>query len=143
MLVRCIKNKFADFEEGPLKNSLRKVIHMDEHEEVGLKVGRTYIVYSINLNFLIENMPFYYICDDEQSPYPVPKAASFFEIIDSKPSQYWSFIFESGARGRYGLFLPEWANDQGFYERLVDGEQKEKEIFLRYKKQLESEIRFD
>ena len=139
MIVQCIKNKLANFGEGVLKHSLRKVIHLDDHEDVGIKVGQLYKVYGINLNFFIENMPFYYICEDEHSSYPVPIAAVFFEIIDSKPSKYWNFVFEPGLTGRFGFFLPEWARDQRYYERLVDGGQKEEDTFVQYKKLIEDE----
>ncbi len=137
MIVKCVKNKLADFEEGPFKASLRKFIHLDENEDIGIKVGFLYTVYGVNLNFFMERMPFYYICEDGRHSYPVPKSAVFFEIVDSKLSKYWRFVFNQNQQ--HGLFLPEWSHDEGFYERLVDGNQKEEAIFSRYKKLIEVE----
>ena len=88
MIVKCIKNKLADFEEGPLKTSLRKVLHLDENEDIGIRIGNLYTVYGVNLNFLIDGIPFYYICENEHSLYPVPKSAVFFETIDSRLSKH-------------------------------------------------------
>lgn len=137
MIVKCVKNRLAHFEEGPLKASLRKIIHLDENEDIGIKIGGQYTVYGINLNFFIDGMPFYYICEDERSSYPVPISAAFFETIDSRVSKNWRFVFNQDQR--HGLFLPEWADDEGFYERLVDGNQKEEIIFSRYKKLIDDE----
>jgi hypothetical protein len=137
MIVRCIRNKLADFEEGPLKDSLKEVVHLDESEDIGLKIGDLYTVYGVNLDFLVEGMPFYYICESSDSSYPVPMSAAFFEIIDSRLSKHWIFSFDQNQT--YGLFSPEWANNSGFYERLVDGNQNEEAIFSNYKKLMESE----
>ena len=31
----------------------------------------------------------YFVFEDEEDPYPVPRPAPFFEIIDPKPSAEW------------------------------------------------------
>ena len=137
MIIKCVKNKLADFEEGPLKASLKKLIHLDENEDIGIRIGSLYTVYAINLNFFMEGMPFYYICEDGVLDYPVPKAAVFFEIVDSKLSRHWRFVFNQNQQ--HGLFLDEWVKGEGFYERLVEGNQKEEAIFLKYKKIIDDE----
>ncbi len=137
MIVKCIKRKLADVEDGRVRESLEKVVHLEENEDVGLKIGETYTVYGINLNFFIENMPFYYVCEDNQASYPVPKAAVFFEVVESTLSKHWRFVFELNSS--YGLFLPEWASDQGFYERIVDENQHEISLFREYRKIMDDE----
>ncbi len=136
MLVKCVKNRLADFEDGPLKDSLRKVLHLDENEDIGIRIGSQYTVYGINLNFFIEAMPFYYVCEDGNSTYPVPKSALFFEPVDSRLSKHWRFVFNEN---QYGLFLSEWATDEAFYENLVNGNKKEEALFSKYKKLMDDE----
>ncbi len=128
-----------DFEEGELKSSLQEIIHLDEHETLGINVGQNYTVYGIDFNFFIHEMPFYYICEEKNSDYPVPCAAVFFEIIDAKPSAYWNFVFERNEDHRSALLFSEWAKSKEFYERLVDGEDSEQILFHRYKALLDSE----
>lgn len=141
MIVKCIKNKLADFEEGDLKAALRKVIHLEEDEDIGFEINRNYVVYGLNLNFLVGNFPFYYVCENEESMYPIPVAAVFFEIVDSRLSKYWQFVFESNDDYRSELVFSEWASDKTFYEKIVDGSENEEAIFSKYKTLLENEFK--
>jgi hypothetical protein len=140
MKVRCIKNKLRDFEEGPLKNSLKEVIHLDEDEEISLTVGAIYTVYGMTFNFHDGMVPFYYICNDTDLPYATPKAAVFFEVVDPRPSQFWEFIFDYSKNQEIGFNFPEWIKEKFFYSNLLDGEAREKEIFLKYKKLMDDEF---
>lgn len=141
MKVKCIKNKLADFEEGPLKESLKKIIHLDEDIDIGLEVGAVYTVYGISFSFSDGTLPYYYICDFENANYPVPNAAVFFEVVDPRPSQYWEFIFNCPYnKQEVGFNFPEWWRNEYFYSNLLDGEPKEEAIFLKYKKLMDEEF---
>jgi hypothetical protein len=84
--------------------------------------------------------PWYYICDENFTYYPVWKP-SMFEISDGTLPSCWRVGFHSLGSDQDKMFLiafPEWVNDQYFYDKLTDGETKEVQIFLSYRKLFET-----
>ena len=78
----------------------------------------------------------YCISDEDYNYYPRWNPSVFFEITDAHLSRYWIFSFQSDDKTQKEPFIgfPEWANDEYYYSRLIDGDHSEREIFQEYKK---------
>lgn len=101
--------------------------------ELDLVIGKEYIVYGIEFR---DNCPWLYICTDEKDEYPVPLAADFFHITDTRLSAHWQLNFKAlgNGRNRSQLVFFEWATDRNFYEKLISGDATAEATFEKYKK---------
>lgn len=133
MTVKCIRKYWKDFDNKITVEKLKKQICMEEGYE-NLIVGQVYPVYGV-LFWGEQNTTNYYICEDENSEYPIPLPADFFEIINGSIPTEWKLGFHRYSDGDQitNLVIEEWATDDMFYENLVNGKIKEKDIFNNYK----------
>lgn len=121
MKVKCLFNEVSNISDGALLQHVKKFIRLTS---VNLDVGREYIVYGMIFR---EGNPWFYVCDPDMPEYPVPQFSGFFEIIDPRFSKSWRLHWPEGQAAQ---IVPEkWAQDPLFYERLVDINPKEQEIF--------------
>ncbi|MDQ2838905.1 MAG: hypothetical protein M3Y42_16035 [Actinomycetota bacterium] len=100
-----------------------------------MTVGSEYAVYGIT-TFL--GGAWYYVLDDDRNPWPVWKPARLFDIVDPRMPDDWT-VGHHRSRDLDILLVswPEWSSDHYFYERLVDGEQTELELFQGWVHELE------
>lgn len=111
--------------------------------EFYLTVGREYVVYGLTL---WQGVPWIYICDDLYADgdiwWPVWHPLMLFEIVDARISMSW-VIARSSVDEPDALFItfPQWADDRGFYERLIDSRGAEFELFEAYKREADAEDR--
>lgn len=135
MIVRCRSNIGADLPATCL----------DPRAGVGkdtifpLTPGRLYIVYAFTVYL---SHIWYYIINDDNLSWPVWAPAPLFDVADGRIPSGWKygyFRFDSG--DQYPLVsFPEWADDYAFYERLVEGGAAEREVFERWRRELEQQM---
>ena len=143
MIVKCIRKYWKDFDNELVVNKLKNQICMSEGYE-DLEVGRVYIVYGI-VFWSSQETTNYYICDYSDSTCPSPVPADFFEVLDGKIPSEWNINFKRYDDGDNitNFVFEEWANNEIFYENLVDGELEEEEIFKNYKMSIIKKIKND
>ncbi|UOG47243.1 hypothetical protein [Leptospira noguchii] len=111
-----------------LFNTLSKSIHLDE---LSISVGQEYTVFGI---IFWEDIPRFYICDNLEDEYPTPYPSFFFEVVDETLPIDWKLsVYFSNGKVQSQIVFKEWAEDKMFYEKLVDGSEKEIQIFNSYK----------
>lgn len=139
MKVKCVKNKLSDIDNSELLDLVKKNISCpDEDSSLNLKIGREYLVYGITLR---DNIPLYYLLDNDEDDYPTPLPAVFFEISDDRLSKHWALFYEFGSFGAStDLLVREWGEDENFYWNLVEGEEEEIEKFKNIRKLVENEF---
>ncbi|MDQ2838906.1 MAG: hypothetical protein M3Y42_16040 [Actinomycetota bacterium] len=100
-----------------------------------MTVGSEYAVYGITT--LLGGV-WYYLLDDDRNPWPVWKPAPLFEVTDPHLPVEWTFGYHFWPDlDKMLVSWPEWSSDHYFYERLVDGEQAELELFRGWVHELE------
>lgn len=138
MKARCILNNLESSLLTPeTVTRLKRYISFPDGE-LNLVMDKEYIVYGIEFR---DNCPWLYICIDEQDEYPIPLAADFFQITDTRLSAHWQLNFKETSNGRNQtqLVFTEWATDKIFYEKLISGEANAEAIFEKYKNILAAE----
>lgn len=141
MKVRCVFETVGDVPHEHIKKRLRKRIRFDDYE-LGIVSGQEYVVYGV----IFEDGYFqYYICSEAADEYPRPRPADLFEIVDASPSRYWRLSYEPETEEDgyvYNAFvIPDWAKARIFYEALLDGEEREVQIFKEYRALMDEEER--
>ena len=143
MKIKCIYNRISELRDDlvikNIKNNLQR-FNSDNVPISYLEMGREYVVYGITF---IDNLPWFYVCDEDRDEYPIARYSGFFEIINPKFSRYWELSTEiSNDLNKIfsRIVIPEWAKNDLFYERLVDGEELEVSIFKKYKKLMNEEF---
>lgn len=128
MKVKCKYNKVNQIKNELIRNELKKIILLDEDYEIGLNISEVYDVYGL---YFSKEGAMYFICEDSDDKYPIGQHASFFEIIDSSIPCDWKFVYRDTDES---YIVPKvWADDSMFYEKLLDGEEKEELIFQKIK----------
>ncbi|MCB0638501.1 MAG: hypothetical protein KDC54_17850, partial [Lewinella sp.] len=94
-----------------------KNIHLDE---VGLIVGRRYVVYGIAFRGS-DGLPWYLVCENDDDGYPTPQLGEFFDLEDGSVPEGWKVAMNTNA-GDFAILPSGWADDPRFMEKLVDGE---------------------
>ena len=148
MLIKCIQNNINKIQNDENFSTVLKNSYRTEDGALYLTVGKNYIVYAIS--FGSEGYPWVYIYDDivesgglwHPRVYPLP----LFKIQDNRLSKYWSFGFhETLFKNKVGkdlfsiLAFDEWTTDRLFFEKLVDGDSEEVEVFQKYKGLIDKE----
>ncbi len=117
MLAKCIGNSRRALTDAQSRGAYDRNIHLDE---VGLVVGRRYVVYGIT--FLDgDGLPWYFVCEDEDDEYPTPQLGSFFDHVEGTVPEGWEVAKNTNA-GSFSILPSRWADDPCFLEKLVDGE---------------------
>ena len=132
MIVKCILNDLNKVNNELVKSRLAKSIHLDGANR-DLVIGGEYIVLALDqwddggINFYLHTV--------EESIFPYPYPAEFFEVIDPSISAEWSLAIEQRPFGVCisRLSFSEWSNDVSFYEKLINGDESALAIYKRYK----------
>ncbi len=124
MVVKCVVNTI----KGALLHGLQSYqiedhFHYDPTYQL-LELGQAYPVCGL---LLTAQGIWVFILEDEEDEYPHQYPISFFDIVDATISSDWvtgkGEAFSSVSRKVFALLAPkEWANNEQFYEALVDGE---------------------
>lgn len=102
--------------------------------ELDLTVDKIYVVYAIAIT---DGWLRYYVANDCYDPshslaFPYGYHARLFEVVDNRVSQCWALSTHEPASQQVSnmvVAFEEWASDPGYYERLVDGDYRERAIF--------------
>ncbi|EPM47668.1 hypothetical protein A249_39375 [Pseudomonas syringae pv. actinidiae ICMP 18804] len=139
MKVTCKINNLNDMSDKVVLDVLKaKIFRLDG--KIDIDLGSEYVVYGIEF---WENSPWYYLCVGIDDEYPKPYAADLFFVSENKLSTYWQLGFCTNYNGSQvaSLVFGEWAADRRFYERLIDGEEVEVELFKKYKSLMDDEAK--
>ncbi len=139
MRVKCVRSKEGDFSDEEVKSRLRRYHTYEDGESRVVEKGRSYTVYGLSF---WENVPIYYICFFRDANFPYPVFFDFFDILDHRPSRFWRWynVTREPIDVSPQLVYEEWGKDPLYYEHLLDGEQPEKTIFLKYKALMDVEF---
>jgi hypothetical protein len=120
MIVKCQCVELDLLGDDFLRNRLRKSIHLDDLREY-FEVGQSFNVQAIEE---IQGGIWVYIHTSLDMTYPNPFPIELFSIEEAKIPEGWCvrFAFDNGGSRIKRISFEEWANNDSFYENLVDGD---------------------
>ena len=128
MRVKCIGNSLDSLSDEVQRAAFTRNVHLDQ---VHLVIGAEYAVYGIACR---NGTPWFLVCEYPDDEYPKPHLGALFRICDNRIPPGWLFTLPSSL-GDFAVLPELWARDTRAFERLVDGEKKELEEFLKLKQQ--------
>jgi len=133
MRVKCICNDLAEIGDVEVRARLGQSIHI-EGPIRDLSVGKEYLVQALEKR---DDGLWWYLHTSKDSDYPYPYPAEMFELQERSVPQGWCVGIKKvkGTMIFKWMSFPEWAMDDLFFERLVDGDAKTMSIY-RSKKRL-------
>jgi hypothetical protein len=80
--------------------------------------------------------------DEDCYSYPMWNPSTLFEISDPRLSRCWIVAFSEDLKNKTVPFFgfPEWVSDCYFYDSLYESEEKELDIFNKYRKLMDLEF---
>jgi len=144
MKIKCIANDINCMLKKNLYPSTElNVKSVSGNDQMFITVDREYNVYAISA---FNDCMWYFIAEDifgQGRNYPFWYPAELFEIIEHKISSTWvvNAIKELDGNLRPIITFSEWANNDEYYESLVDGDKEAYEIFMKYKKIMDNEFK--
>ena len=135
MKVRCIANTGRTLPPDCLKMK-----GFTEDREFPLVIDKVYNVYAFTV---LDGYPWYYICDETYSYYPVWNPAPLFAIVDHRLSSSWEFNFFLGDPAEQTEIIvafPEWSRDRLYYDRLTNRVDRDVKIFEHHKALIDQEF---
>ncbi|MBV4488931.1 hypothetical protein HU727_025410 [Pseudomonas sp. SWRI153] len=132
MKVECITNRIDERFTQDTAARLKRHISMGDNE-LDIEIGKEYTVYGVEF---WDNCPWVYICSEPYDEYPKPFALDFFEITENKISSHWVLKSQdtNNNKVKTQLVFCEWADDDSFYEKLVNEDEKCIKTFESYRK---------
>ncbi|TFC22116.1 hypothetical protein E3O55_19020 [Cryobacterium sp. MDB1-18-2] len=108
----------------------------DRSTEFPLTVGRDYPVFAITV-FL--GSAWYYILNDDGHDWPTSTPSALFDVTDGSLPASWIVGYNRfTVEEQFPLIsFPEWADDRGFYERLLDREPNAVQVFTARRREVE------
>lgn len=117
MWVRCLFDRIADIPSASARARISSEIHLDQR----IDALRSNSVYEVRALELWEDDTWrFYLHPDLTMPWPTPYPSALFSVVDSSIPSGWSCQFLDSAPKR--ISFSAWAQDDTFYERLVDGD---------------------
>lgn len=137
MKVRCTTNRIDQSFTQETAKRLRRYISMGDNE-LDIEIGKEYTVYGIEF---WDNCPWVYICSESYDEYPKPFALDFFEITKKTISSHWILKSQEAHNNKVKtqLVFCEWADDDSFYEKLINEDEKTVKIFEKYREIMDAE----
>ncbi len=128
MIVRCI-GKDISF----LSSEAARTRILSWTDSAGcysdLNIGQVFSVQAVEN---LDDGLFFYLHTLEESEHPYPYAAEFFQLLDTSFPRSWETSVDGdGQGGLKRITFSEWAKDDVFYEKLVDGEQQSVETYIK------------
>lgn len=120
MRVECVKNEVTELDGASVRERIRRSVHLDG-PLTDLVIGREYAVQALEQR---DGGMWFYLHTVPTNDYPFPYPAEMFECRDNTLPSEWSVRLEQERGNLFWrrLAFSEWANDDGFYERLVNGD---------------------
>lgn len=121
MTVKCTKNELKDIVDEEVHRRLEQSIHLDGPMN-DLFIGCEYVVQA--LEQWKDGGLWLYLHTAPESSYPYPYPAEMFEFVDNTLPAGWSIRLQTD-RGNVickRITFSAWADDEHFYEKLVDGD---------------------
>ena len=141
MYVKHTRNNLSKIKEEAEKNRFLKGFCGGCEGILRLTIGNTYVVYCVEIH---EGGIMYYICEPKLW-HPTPYPDLLFDIVDGRPSRYWS-INDASAKGQFlgkrndtVIAFDEWRTDEAVYKKLVDHKEHETIVFHQYKQKTDLE----
>lgn len=135
MRVQCVANTAGTLPSACLDAS----IGLTRDSTFPLTVGESYTVFAVTT---FKGGCWYYIIDDDALRYPTWRIAPLFEVLDPSIPASWECHYVRNSTADPGfplLSFPEWASDQHFYERLVEGDDPASRIFATRRLEIEGQ----
>lgn len=123
-----------------MKVILRRNIEysLPEKEYAFLEFEKEYTVYGIICSKEQALEVLYYVCDENGVDFPIARPFYLFDIVDDRLSRYWIFGLIYSLQPI--LIFPEWIKEPCFQEKLIEGEEREVQIFKAYKENMDLEF---
>lgn len=120
MRAVCIRNRISAIGETNVRERIRRSVHLDG-PMTDLTVGREYSVQALEER---DGGVWIYLHTISASDYPYPFPAEMFEFRDNTLPAEWSIRLcnERGGFAWKRITFSAWANDDSFYEKLVEGD---------------------
>lgn len=135
MKIECISRRARDLPEALVRSELG----LGPDHEFALEVGKQYVVYAITV--YLAHL-WYYICDEDNTYYPIWNPSPLFRIVDSRLSSYWHIGFHSASPQMEAfpiIAFDQWVADPLFYDKLTDGQEDAVALFREYKRLMDIE----
>lgn len=131
MIAKCISNKGVDLPENYLDSrrgyTKSTVLNF-------LEVGHSYVIYALCVR---EDQVWFYVCEDEDDEYPVARPAPLFELTDPRLPTTWMASYKPDyMEAQLFISSVEWIQEEAFYEKLVDGSEREVLMFNKIKNEM-------
>lgn len=144
MKVRCKATKISQTHPNAVEMvalDLKALVQDHTEGEYMYGLGRFFTVYGIEFR---NNVPFYFVCEEEYDSYPVPLFYGCFDVVDDRFSSTWKMVNKkgSGDDANIVMILPSlWADSPMFYENLLEEDERALGIFSALRKELEEEFK--
>ncbi len=135
MRVKCIANDVNKLTSAEVRKRLTRSIHLEGADQ-DLVIGHIYFVVAIAQ--WDDGGVRIYLHTIEENNYPYPYPLEMFDVIEPSLPTNWCLSFEQQPLGLVitRISFPEWANDEHFYERLVDGDKAAIAIYKNHKESM-------
>jgi hypothetical protein len=130
--ARCVANAVHRVADAKARERLERAIHV-EGALAELTVGETYDVVALEERSGGVWLFIHTVLSSE-CPYPYP--AEMFDIVDASLPAGWWITFETQTSGLVikRISFRQWAQDGGFYEKLVDRDTQALEVYNRQRR---------
>jgi hypothetical protein len=134
MLVRCSITEIEKIASEKSRARLQGMIRLNGPIR-DLVVGQCYRVHAIEY---LDSGCCFFIHSVPQLEFPHPYPAELFEIVDSRVPAGWSvkFVADDDCVVLRRLSYREWALDDTFYERLIDGDPAATRMYGRWQSEV-------
>jgi hypothetical protein len=129
MRVICTKNELAGIAEPEVRERIRRLVRRDG-PITDLAVGQEYAVQALEER---DGGLWLYLHTVSVNDYPFPYPVEMFDVRDNTLPAEWSIRMET-ERGNVvckRITFSAWADDDHFYERLVDGDAETVALYRR------------
>lgn len=137
MRVRCVANDIEKLNNSIVRKRLVESIHREGADE-DLTVNAVYAV--LAMEQWSDGGIRVYLHTVGESNYPYPYPVEMFEVVDATVTTSWCVTFfeqQSLGMSIKRISFPEWAHDDFFYERLVDGDEAVIAIYKQHRERVE------
>jgi hypothetical protein len=137
MKVKCISKISRNLPEQVIYPDLG----LGPDRVFSLVIGKDYVVYGLT-SYL--GIPWFFICDEDYSYYPIWNPSPLFRIIDDRLSALWRIgIYGPGKEKDLPVLIlafEEWVNNPFFYDQLTNGDDSAVRVFKERKQQMDREF---
>lgn len=123
MIVRCRTNVIEEIGDVDLRRHVREHVHL---AEVDLTIGHCYPVLGVLFR---DGVPWFLVCEDPKDEFPKTHCSTLFDIEEGDVPEGWQLSLESSNVGNSAILPREWAEDEQFLEKLVDGDAEASRVF--------------